>query len=127
MALEPLEERLHASEKFSAQYSGPEKAKLPQMLKDITSYHDFRQTDAPPKPICRHYGNFFRFARYILLALLLGLISQFWNVHFPWFSTLNLAMKTDLLSKTGKPNVESSSSAVSQPASPRRFLIYCLC
>ena len=129
MAPKFLEEGLSASEKISARCGyGSEKARLPPMLKVKPSNHHYKDADDPPEPRYRHHSHLFsRIARYILLALFLGLILQFWNVHFPELRILNFARKPDLLSKTGKPNVELSTSTVSQPASPCRSLIYVPC
>lgn len=128
MALKPVEEGLSASEKISARCSGPEKARLPQMLKSITSNHGYKEADALPEPICRLYGHpFSRLVRYILLVLFLGLISQFWNGHFPSFRILDFAWRTDLPFENGKPNVEASASTFSQSASHCRSLFFVLC
>lgn len=98
------------------------------MLNDITFNQDYKEADAPPEPLCRHYRPpFSRSAKYVFLALFLGLISQFWNGHFPWFCNFNLPRKAYLLSKIGNPNVEPSTSTVPQHGSPCRSLIYVLC
>lgn len=128
MALKPLEEGPSAPNRISTRCGGPEKARLPRMLKDITFNHDYKEADAPPEPLCRHYGPpFSRSARYVFLALFLGLISQFRNGHFPWFCNFNFPWKADPLSKIGNTNVEPSTSTAPQPASPCRSLIYVLC
>lgn len=128
MALKPLEEGSSASEKISARCGGSEKARLPRMLKYITSNDGYKEADTPPQPICRLYGHPFpRFARYILLVLLLIPMLQFYNGHFSSFRILDFARKTDPPSETSKPNVEPSASALSQSASPCRSLICVLC
>lgn len=122
MALKPVDESLSASEKISAWYGGPEKARL------LTFNHGYKEADAPPEPICRLYGHSIsRTARYILLALFLGLTLQFWNGHSPSFRILDFARKADLPSENGKPNVEASASTFSQSALPCKSLVYILC
>ena len=98
------------------------------MLNDVTFNQDYKEADAPPEPLYRHYGlPFSRSARFVFLALLLGLISQFWDGHFLWFCNFHFPRNAYLLSKIGNPNVEPSTSTVPQPGSPCRSPIYFLC
>lgn len=128
MALKPLGGGLYASGEISARYGWSEKARLPRMLKYITSNDSYKEADAPPEPICRLYGHSSsRVTRCILLVLFLSLISQFWNGHFPSFRILDFPRKADLPAATGNPNVEPSASTFSRSASPCRSLIIVLC
>lgn len=98
------------------------------MLKSIASNHGYKEADALPEPIYKLYGHpSSRFIRYILLVLFLGIISQFWNGHFPSFRIIDFTWKIDLPPEIAKPNVDASASTFSHSASHCRSLIYVLC